>query len=347
MTEADRFDTTFLLTLLRESGVSSDEIRVSKLFRSYLQGFAMSIDCDIMGNTLATLNCNSGCHVLLSAHIDEIGIQVTEICDNGMLKFRKIGGINSLNLVGQEVIIPSVKGVLGVIVAQGKDNNAIPDADDCYIDICCKNIDEAKQMIRIGDFLTFSPNARIVGNNIVSKAIDDRIGVFILTQVFRHLAGKLKHINLSVAATTQEEIGLRGMAILAQQTNSAICINIDVADACQLKSNLPVMGEGCVLYRNADSNPELRQMICNVAKIENIPLQISVGRNITGGTDSSRIQLFSPKTAVTDLSVPCKYMHTHNEQCAVSDISSCINLLKAFILHLENNYSVDTPILTF
>lgn len=127
-----------------------------------------------------------------------------------------------------------------------------------------------------------------------------------------------------------------------------MCINIDVADAYQInKKNQPVMGEGCVLYRNADSNPPLRQMLYHIARQENIPLQIAVGRNITGGTDSSRIQLFSPKTAVIDLSIPCKYMHTHHEQCSISDVLSCINLLKVFILHLDNRYQISPPVLTF
>ena len=113
------------------------------------------------------------------------------------------------------------------------------------------------------------------------------------------------------------------------------------------KKNQPVMGEGCVLYRNADSNPPLRHMLYHIARQENIPLQIAVGRNITGGTDSSRIQLFSPKTAVIDLSIPCKYMHTHHEQCSISDVLSCINLLKVFILHLDNRYQISPPVLTF
>lgn len=349
MIEKNSIDSDFLIALLQETGASSDEKRVSGLFRKYLLQDSESVNSDIIGNTFATLNGHNGCHILLSAHIDEIGMQVTEICDDGLLKIRKVGGVNSLNMIGQEVVMTSSKGtIMGVVVFRNKDNNSVPDTDDCFIDIFCKNKCEAEQFVEIGDFFTFNPNARIINDNIVSKSIDDRIGVFIISQVFHELAGKLKNIKLSIATTTQEEIGLRGMAVLSQNITPTMCINIDVADAYQInKKNQPVMGEGCVLYRNADSNPPLRQMLYHIARQENIPLQIAVGRNITGGTDSSRIQLFSPKTAVIDLSIPCKYMHTHHEQCSISDVLSCINLLKVFILHLDNRYQISPPVLTF
>lgn len=350
MTEKKDLDIDFLLALLQATGVSSYEKKPSKLFRSYLVPYAESIKNDMMGNTLVSLNSKGKYQILLSAHIDEIGMQVTEYCENGLLKLRKIGGINPLHLIGQEVVISSDKGVCyGVIVAKTpNNNNTIPDIGDCFIDVCCHSKQDAEQLVNIGDFVTFRPNARIWEGTIVSKAVDNRVGVFILSQVLRQLTGKLNHITLSVAATTQEEIGLRGMAILAQQLTPDICINIDVTDACQInKDQLPVMGKGCVYYRNADSNPILRQMLISIAQQANIPMQMAVGRHITGGTDSSRIQLFSPHTAVMDLSIPCKYMHTHHEQCSVEDVYFCIALLEAFILHLDNNFPNSVPLLTF
>ena len=204
------------------------------------------------------------------------------------------------------------------------------------------------QWVRLGDVATFSPNARVIGDTLISKAVDDRVGVFVLSQVFRHLAGKLHHVHLSVATTVQEEIGLRGMAVLAQNTMPAVCLNVDVTDACQMdKKHLPKLGDGSVLYRNADSNPVLRQALESVAHTADIPLQMAVGRNITGGTDSSRIQLFSPRTAVADISIPCKYMHTHYEQCSLKDIGSCIKLLESFLLHLDADFPVNPPDWTF
>lgn len=350
MIEMNNVDNDFLQALLCASGVSSDEHQPSVLFRKYLSPYAYSVVTDIMGNTLITSNEQGNYCILLSAHIDEIGMQVTEICENGLLKLRKIGGVNSLHIIGQEVEVHTLQGKIpGVIVSHSAgNNNIVPDIEDCFIDIYCQSQEEAKRIVSLGDYVAFSPNARIIGDSLISKAVDNRIGVFIISQVFRRLSGKLSHINLAIATTTQEEIGLRGMAVLAQNVAPAVCLNIDVTDACQMnKKQLPRMGKGSVLYRNADSNPVLRRMLENVANETHIPIQLAIGRNITGGTDSSRIQLFSPITAVADVSIPCKYMHTHHEQCSLTDVHACILLLETFILHLDTNFPKTPPILTF
>lgn len=350
MIATDNIDKDFLLALLRVGGVSSDEHRPSMLVRNYLSPYVDTMVKDMMGNTLASAHPEGNYQILLSAHIDEIGMQVTEYCENGLLKLRKVGGVNTLHIIGQEVYVYTSQGYLqGVIVTQGTgNNNTIPDIDDCYVEIYRQNKEEVKHLVEIGAYVTFSPNSRIIEDTLISKSIDNRTGVFVISQVFKQLAGKLNHVNLSVGATTQEEIGLRGMAVLARNTNPAICLNVDVTDACQInKKQLPLMGNGGVLYQNADSNPKLRQMLKTCAHAANIPLQIATGRSITGGTDSSRIQLFSPRTAVADISIPCKYMHTHHEQCSLTDISSCIRLLEAFILHLDADYPNVPPDLSF
>lgn len=350
MTSAERIDTDFLLVLLHASGTSSDERQPTALFRDYLSSHADETGTDMMGNSLMTANPDGSYRILLSAHIDEVGMQVVDICDNGLLKIRRVGGLNTLHVIGQEVEIHTLHGSRrGIIVAHthGSCDN-VPDIDDCFVDICCRDKEDAERTVHTGDYITFSPNARIVGDTVISKAVDNRAGVFVISQVFRRLAGRLRNVCLSVAATTQEEIGLRGMAVLARTAAPAVCLNVDVTDAMQIsRKSLPLMGGGGVVYRNADSNPVLRRMLEECARASDIPLQTAVGRSVTGGTDSSRIQLFSPYTAVTDMSIPCKYMHTHHEQCSLSDISSCCSLLEAFVLYLDNVFPEAPPELTF
>ena len=338
-------DIDFLLKLLNTSGASSDEGATSALVRHYLSSIAESIRSDVLGNTIAVINPNGKFNILLSAHIDEIGLQVTAIQDNGLLCVRKIGGVNTINIIGQEISVKSSGGFLpGVIVAKPTgQNNTIPDIEDCYIDIFCKSHDEALSKVSIGDYVTFSPNARIMGDTIISKAIDDRCGVFVLTQVMNLLKNRLLNVKLTVVTTVQEEIGLRGMAIIAANENPDICLNIDVTDACQVeRKDLPEIGDGCVLYRNADSNPKLFSLL-NGESSNDVSIVIGVGRNITGGTDASRIQLFAKGAAVADISIPCKYMHTHNEQCSISDLRSCIALLESFILRIDKRLVSGTP----
>lgn len=343
-------DFQFLCSLLNSCGVSSNEMGPSSLVRQYLNSIADRITCDVMGNTVAVINEEGRYNVMVAAHIDEIGLQIIGFEDNGLLRLRKIGGVNTLNIIGQEISVCTSHGFLpGVIVAKlTGQNNEIPDISNCFADIFCKDRETASKLVEIGDYITFSPNARIVSDTVISKSIDDRCGVFIISQVMVRLKGKLRNVRLTVATTTQEEIGLRGMATVATNETPAICLNVDVTDACQIgKKDLPKIGDGSVLYRNADSNPKLLNALKSVADTKQIPLSFGVSRNITGGTDASRMQLFSKGTAVADVSVPCKYMHTHNEVCSVTDIEACIKLLEAFVLYLDNFLESDSPDYTF
>lgn len=332
-------DLELFQNLLDVGSVSSDEEMVMDVFRKYLQKYTSDVNFDQMGNTWATNPVMGDFLVLLSAHADEIGMQITEICENGLLKMRRVGGVNTLYVIGQLMQVKTNKGMVpGVVVAKSscKDNNVVPNMEECFLDIDAANKDEANAMVSLGDFVTFAPNFASCRNVLTSKSIDNRSGIFVILQVFSHLKNQLQHVNLTVAATTQEEIGLRGMAVLSQKVHPNICINIDVTDAREFdKNNLPLLGSGPVLYKNADSNPMLRKLMQSVALKHNIPCQQALGRNITGGTDTSRIQLFSPNTAVLDLAIPCKYMHSHYEKCSIKDVESCIFLLETFLKNLD------------
>lgn len=331
-------DTDYLKSLLMTSAPSSNEMVASGVFRNYLGDKADQMINDHLGNTIAITNTGAAYKLLLAAHIDEIGFQVSSICNDGLLRIRKIGGINTANLNGHKVVIQSNRGIVeGVLVCKtDSDNNVIPSIESFYIDINASCFDDARQMVKIGDYATFDPSISVFHDVITSKSIDNRIGVYIISEVFSRLSGHLNNIQLFAATTTQEEIGLRGMALVAQMSSPNICINIDVTDALQIgKEALPELNKGVVIYNNADSNPLLRKMIINSANDKNIPYQMALGRNITGGTDSSRIQLFSPQTAVAELAIPCRYIHSHNEKCGISDVNNCIELVCAVITELD------------
>lgn len=342
------FDLDYLQLLLKSSAPSSNEMAASEVFRNYLGSKAEQIVKDNIGNTIAITNSDRTYKILLSAHIDEVGFQISDICNDGLLRIRKIGGINTANLNGHTVnIITDHGSIEGTLVCKTDgENNVIPTIEAFYIDINASSREEAEEIISIGDYITFSPSFTSSNDVITSKSIDNRIGIFIISQAFSHLSGHLKNIQLLAAATTQEEIGLRGMALVAQETSPDICINLDVTDALQIgKEGLPEINKGVVVYKNADSNPSLKKFVINCAKENDIPYQISLGRNITGGTDCSRIQLFSPQTAVAELAIPCKYIHSHNEKCGLKDIVSCIDLICAVILSIDrclsNNKEID------
>lgn len=331
---------TYLKSLLCACAPSSHEFAATEIFREKISFLTDKLIKDNLGNTIAISNTKGGLNVMISAHIDEIGFQVTNICEDSLLKIRAIGGVNPYTMNGHKVTILSDNGPInGILVYKSNNNNYAPDINAFYIDINASSYEYTKKYTQIGNVVTFAPNYELSNDIITSKAIDDRIGIFSISQIFENLSGKLKNIKLIAAATAQEEIGLRGMALVAQEIMPDICINIDVTDAVQINKNdgLPQVGKGVVICNNADTNPILRKTLYDIALKKKIPTQTVVGRNITGGTDSSRIQIFSHKTATADLSIPCKYIHTNHECCSLHDVSYCIELCSSFINELDKN----------
>lgn len=331
-------ETEYLKALLMACGPSSNEMAPSEIFRIHTGKKADKTIKDNMGNTIAIANPNVIYKVLLSAHIDEIGFQVSGVCSDGLLRIRKIGGVNTASLNGHAVVVKAKDGpVAGALVCKANgDNNVIPGIDEFFIDIDATSREEAERMVEMGDYVTFAPSVAITNDVITSKSIDNRIGVYIISEVFEHLSGKLKSIQLIAAATTQEEIGLKGMALIARETAPDICLNVDVTDALQIgKDELPAINKGVVVYKNADSNPLITKKLIESAERQDISHQVALGRNITGGTDASRIQLFSARTAVAELAIPCKYMHSQHEKCGVKDVLASINLISTFIFEMD------------
>ncbi|HBZ33818.1 MAG TPA: hypothetical protein DEO38_01825 [Bacteroidales bacterium] len=327
-----------LKSLLSSIGVSSFERSAADLFRHYAEQWADTVRQDYFGNTVATMNTGAKYRVLLSAHIDEVGFQVTEVCQNGLLKVRGIGGVCPARLNTQQVVVCADCGyVNGVMVSTPMTNDGkMPDIKDFFVDIDCQNREQAMQLIELGAPVAFMPNYSVHDSVITSKSIDDRVGCYVVLEVMKRLKGRLKKIRLSVAATTQEEIGLRGMAAVAQTEQPDMAINVDVTDAEQLdKTSRPRMGEGCAIVLNADSHAMFRERVIKTASRANIALQKCLGREITGGSDSSRMQIFSPKTLVGELVIPCKYMHSHTEKCSLNDIESCINIITDLLTGLD------------
>lgn len=337
----NNLDKKLLEALLMASGPSACEKRAAEVFRHYIGSKAEQLLTDNMGNTVALINSEGAYKVMIAAHIDEIGFQVSGFCNDGLLRIRKVGGVNTANLNGHTVLVLTDHAQIeGVLVCQTNGNNVVPDIDSFYIDINASSREEAEQMVALGDYVTFTPVCSVADNVITSKSLDNRIGVYVILQVIDQLAGQLKNVQLLVAATTQEEIGLRGMALVAQQTMPDMCVVFDVTDAQQIgKEGLPQINKGCVVYQNADSNPVLKKMIMDVAQENHIPYQTAVGRNVTGGTDSSRIQIFSPSTAVAEIAIPCKYIHSHSEKCGVQDVENCIQLTVSLLKSLDKDLS--------
>lgn len=325
----------FLFQLLNSSAPSGYETEATLLFQSYIQACCDKVETDAMGNVVGVINPTSSRKLLISAHIDEIGLQVTSIKDDGSLTFRCIGGLDILSLYGQQVTILTEKGKINGVIGRNKDHTNYDNSGavclkhfDLWIDIGACDKQEAMEKVSIGDYATFAANASMLNDMVIcSKALDNRLGVFVISQVARMLLRQESDCAIYIAATVQEEIGTRGMALVADRIKPHIGLVVDCGHAGNSNDDRLMLGDGTALIRNADNHTGLVNEIRQIAKEQGIGYQLSVGNSITGGTDSSRLQLFGGNVKVADISIPCKYMHSRSETADLRDVESTINLL--------------------
>lgn len=342
----DRESLDFLFDLLNTFSPSGSENEAAELYAGYIEPYCDTVQFDAIGNVTGILNEGNPLKVLLGAHIDEVGLQITGIKPTGLLTFRPIGGIDILSLYGHEVIILSRHGKISGIVGGDREkinfdsNNAVSlKHTDLWIDIATHSDEESIKMVGIGDFVCFSSNPRLQNNQLCSKSLDDKIGVFILSQVVKFVKKEKLSCCLYAAATVQEEIGTKGMAVLAQNIRPTLGFIVDVGhvDYTNEKYSSKLHpGKGVGLIKNADNHTGLLEWVKCTAEKNDISIQLSTGKNVTGGTDSSRLQLFGGNTKVIDISIPCKYMHSHNEIVDIKDVENAINL----ILHILSEQEI-------
>lgn len=325
----------FLFQLLNASAPSGCENEAVLLFQSYIQSCCDTVEADAIGNVVGVINPTSPHKLLISAHIDEIGLQITGIKDNGNLTFRCVGGLDILSLYGQQIVILTEKRKINGVIGRNKDHTNYDNSgaiclkqSDLWIEIGASDKQEAMRNVSIGDYATFAPNVSMLNDTVIcSKALDNRLGVFVISQVARMLFQLEPDCGIYIAATVQEEIGTRGMALIADKIKPHIGLVVDCGHAGNGNEDKLIQGEGIALIRNADNHTGLVNEIKKIAQEQGIPYQLSVGNNVTGGTDSSRLQLFGGNVKVADISIPCKYMHSRCETADLRDVESTINLL--------------------
>ena len=204
----------FLEQLMRSASPTGYEAEAAKIFRDYLKG-SCDVKCDVMGNTIASLNTSAPMRVMLAGHYDEIGFQIVYISDEGLLYFRANGGIDKLNVPSSEVDILTAKGkVPGVIgkkpihLLTAAEREKALELKDMWIDIGAADRKEAEKLVSVGDPVVMRENFRMLNKNrFISKGTDDKIGAFIVAEVMQRLAKRKLNVAVYGVGTVQEEVG--------------------------------------------------------------------------------------------------------------------------------------------
>ena len=336
----DKKSKDFLAALMKSASPTGYEAEAAKIFRDYLAD-CCKVKCDVMGNTIASLNADAPMRVLIDAHYDEIGFQIVYISEEGLLYFRNNGGIDKLNVPSSEVDILSANGIVPGVIGKkpihlltAEERNKALELKDMWIDIGASSREEAEKLVSVGDPVVMRANFRMLNENrFISKGTDDKIGAFIVAEVMRRLAGRKLNVAVFGVGTVQEEVGLRGATASAFAIDPAVGFAIDVGFATDLP-DIPkkqygdiTLGKGPALSRSCDNNIVLGKILRDTAKAKNIPYQESVAHRATGGTDAAAIQLTRGGVATALLSIPNRYMHSQVEMCDLRDAEAAVELL--------------------
>ena len=342
----------FLKSLLDTPGPSSFETAPARAWRREAESFADEVRADVGGNSYATLNPGGRPRVMLAGHIDEIGVMVTHVDDDGYLSFDTIGGWDHQVFVGQRVRLLGRQGpVTGVVgkkaihIMDKDDREKVSKVEDLWIDIGAANRAEAERQLRIGDpgvlaaeVLEF-PNGRLV-----SRSIDNRIGAYVVLEAVRLLAHTERRSPAAVTAvaTTREEIAATGggarSSAVALEPDVAIVIDVthatDYPGIDKRKHGDYRLGGGPVLSRGASVSEVVFDSLAAAAEAEGIPFSIEAASRDTH-TDAEAIFNAHRGVATALVSVPNRYMHSPNEMVALEDLDRTARLLAAFTQRLS------------
>lgn len=313
-------------------GPSGHEDQVRALILGEIDGLADEVSVDPLGNIIAWRRCGreGAPRVMLSAHMDEIGIVVSYVDEKGFLRFSNVGGLLQNTLNGNRVRFAD--GTIGVIHIEEKemDRFKAPDLGGFYIDV---EDGSGKHNIQVGDAAGLHRDLEVRGDRLIAKSMDDRISCAIQIEVMRQI--KSPACDVAFVFSVQEEVGLRGATTAAFGVDPHIGIAIDVTRTGDTPKGHPMevsLGKGpAVKIKDSGmlASPQVIELMEKAAKKAGIPYQREV---LAGGTTDARaIQTARAGIPSGCLSVPCRYVHTTSETVDMNDVRHSVTLLTTLL----------------
>lgn len=313
---------------------SGDEKNVRDYIIGRIDGFC-DYRTDALGNIIAFKKGKnrSAKKLMVDAHTDEVGLIITHIDSDGFLRFSTVGGIETAVMMNRRVMIGSkTAGVIGsrpIHLVKGEAGKKLPEADSLYIDIGAKSEEEARRSVREGDRAVMCGEYQDLGDYILSKALDDRIGCAVLIS----LLTQESDYDFYATFTVQEEVGARGAktAAFALEPDAAVILEgttaADIADVAENKS-VCSLGKGAAISF-MDKGTVYDKELFDAALNSGIPCQVK--RAVAGGNNSGTVHLNKSGVRTIAVSVPCRYIHSASGVAHIKDIESAYNLAKYLI----------------
>jgi len=338
-----------LKALSEARGVSGDEQEVRAIIRDAIRDVVDEAKTDTIGNLLAVKHGTGRdrLRVMISAHMDEVGLMITGHSSDGLLEVRSVGGLDprvlpgSLWDVGPDRL-PGVIGIKPIHLLENGESEKVADIENLYVDIGATGKNEAQKLVPIGTTGTFATRFREMGPTVSGKAFDDRAGCAVLVELLRAVAPVTCDIH--AAFTVQEEVGLRGahVAAYAVEPECAFALEGTIADDLpkNKKGTSPTteLGKGpaiTVMDRSFMADRRLLALVRDTANELKIPYQIK--QPGVGGTDSGAIHMSREGVPSITLSVPCRYIHSPVALLNLSDFANTVRLLQESIMCLSRD----------
>jgi len=318
-----------LIELCSVTGVSGREENVRQLLIKKLK---VPYQVDNVGNLVVELGEGEET-VAIMAHMDEIGLIITGVNNDGTLNFRKIGGFDDRVLAGSHVQVVTESGMLeGVIGITPPHLSSQQTIENLRIDIGCKSKQEAEALgVKVLDYAVFKKHASLLnGEFFAMRSLDDRFGCLALLEVLNRVKDEKLSRKIYFVWTVQEEIGLKGAKAFVASHRIDVCYAVDSFACCSSLTGDVTVGKGPVLRmldNSAFASYELMKEILNLAEKHDLPVQVGV---TGGGTDGSVAMEFGAKMVPVTLAV--RYLHTPAEYISIKDLKNLIELLTLLIV---------------
>lgn len=331
-------DFSLLERLCNCCGISGSEEAVRTIITDEIKNYADKITTDRLGNLIVFKKGRERAvnKLMISAHMDEVGLMVTDITSDGYLKFDEVGGLDKRILVGKQVTVGDnkVNGVIGirpVHLCKGDEGSAVPQISEMYIDIGADSIDEALEYVSFGDSINFTSDFQHNNTTVMGKSLDDRFGCYVLISMIK---SNLKYDTHFVFAV-QEEVGLRGAQTAAYTVDpefSIVAETTTAADLPEVESSRQVcnLGKGAVISvmdRRTIYDKTLVKAAFDTA--EKIGAKAQYKRAVAGGNDAGVIHKSRGGVRTLAISLPCRYLHSPSTVANIEDCESVIKIISA------------------
>lgn len=333
----------FLNDILSQISVSGCEEELQQTIIEHMGDYADRIDTDEIGDTVCIINPNADYKILITAHADEIGLIVTNVTEQGALQAVRRGGIIPHTYPGQQVKVIGKRGIIYGVVEESRDlyKKENLNETDFLIDIGTDSEEESLKLIELGASIVLDTHIRTMQNNrFTARALDDRLGVFIIMEALKEAKQRGCKIGVYCGATVGEETTKNGAywtssriepdaAIVVDVTYTSDCYGTKDGDTGRVK-----LGKGPVLCNSPIVVKKYNEQLKECAKKVGIPYQIEAASSLTY-TDADKIHFAGKGIPTVLVSIPLRYMHSPAEVADVRDVEHCIHLLAEFLLDMD------------